>query len=79
MMKDLMMLLFITVAGLGVLALIAGLWLLLGQRRKRRHQNRLDIAFERARTVERTGSGLQGMPYSVYGESAWADHSRDGR
>jgi hypothetical protein len=69
----------ILAAAVGIAVLTVLLWAFFGWQKKRRRQARLDIAFSRARTVERTGSGLQGTPYSVYGESAWADHTRDGR
>tara|TARA_R110001606_G_scaffold324796_1_gene471540 strand:+ start:53 stop:283 length:231 start_codon:yes stop_codon:yes gene_type:complete len=66
----------IAVASLGLVLLLG---LLRGRKRSRRRQNRLGVAFERARIVERTGSGLQGTPYSVYGESSWSDHTHSGR
>ncbi len=40
-------------------------------RNDRRRQDRLSIAFERARAVRTRGSGLQASPYSVYGEPVW--------
>ena len=43
---------------------------------KRREQDRLSTAFDRARTVAKSGGGMQGTPYNVYGESAWSDDSR---
>ena len=73
------MIALIAAIGIGI-AVLAGLLIAVaGWRRKRRRQARLDLAFSRARTVERTGSGLQGTPYSVYGESAWADFTRNDR
>ena len=74
-----MTMLVILAAAVGLAVLAAMLWVFVGWQKKRRRQARLDMAFSRARTVERTGSGLQGTPYSVYGESAWADHTRDSR
>jgi hypothetical protein len=38
--------------------------------RRRYQQTRLDQAFQRARRVRQSGSGVQGTPYSVYGDSA---------
>lgn len=64
---------------IGAALLVALAWGVISWRRKQRRQARLDIAFARARTVGQTGSGLQGTPYSVYAESAWADHTKEGR
>ena len=41
--------------------------------RERRRQQRLNAAFERAKRVAYCGTGEQGQPYSVYGQSAWTD------
>lgn len=51
----------------------------LGRKRFRRQQDKLGIAFDRARIVGRTGSGLQGTPYSICGESSWSDYSDKSR
>ena len=48
----------------------------LGRKRFRRQQDKLGIAFDRARIVGRTGSGLQG---SICGESSWSDYSDKSR
>ncbi len=45
---------------------VAALRIVLGWRRKTRHQAKLDEAFERARQVRQSGSGIQGTPYSHY-------------
>ena len=68
---------FILVAGLGLAALAAALWAAIRHRRRGRRQGRLERGFERAREVARSGSGVQGTPYSVYGEAAWSDDDRD--
>ena len=48
-------------------------------RNDRRRQDRLSIAFERAQAVRTRGNGLQGSPYSVYGEPVWnVKRDRDG-
>ena len=47
---------------------VAALRIVLGWRRKMRHQAKLDEAFERARQVRQSGSGIQGMPYSHYSD-----------
>lgn len=41
-------------------------------RNDRRRQDRLAIAFDRARSVRTRGSGLQGAPHSVYAEPVWS-------
>jgi uncharacterized iron-regulated membrane protein len=55
---------------------LAALWLVIGWWRRKRRQSRLAKAFARARQVRESGSGLQGKPYSLYGESSWSDDSR---
>jgi hypothetical protein len=67
----------ILVAGLGLTALAAVLRAAIRNRRRGRRQGRLERGFERAREVARSGSGIQGTPYSVYGEAAWSDDTRD--
>jgi len=67
----------VLVAGLGFIALAAVPWIAIRHRRKGRRQGRLERGFERAREVARSGSGVQGTPYTVYGESAWSDDTRD--
>lgn len=58
-----------------MLAVVA--WFVLAWREKRRRRSRLDRAFTRGRLVQRTGTGVQGKPYSVYGEIFWADDHRE--
>ena len=67
------------VAGLGLIALAAIIRLVVSWRRHKQHSARLQDAFERAREVGRSGSGIQGKPYSVYGETSWQDDSRSSR
>lgn len=62
----------IAAVALGLVLLIGALR---GRKRSRRRQDRLGLAFERARIVSRSGSGLQGTPYSMYGESSWSSHT----
>ncbi|MEX2615066.1 MAG: hypothetical protein WD767_03120 [Alphaproteobacteria bacterium] len=57
------------------LCLVLLIGALRGRKRSRRRQDRLGLAFERARIVARSGSGLQGTPYSMYGESSWSNHT----
>jgi hypothetical protein len=66
---------FLIVAGLGLLALAVVLWMVTRHGRRNRRQGRLERGFERARSVAQSGSGVQGTPYTVYGESAWSDDS----
>lgn len=66
----------IAVAALAVVFLLGALR---GRKRSRRRQDRLGLAFERARIVSRSGSGLQGTPYSLYGESSWTSHTNQDR
>ena len=47
---------------------VAALRIVLGWRRNMRHQAKLDEAFERARQARRSGSGIQGTPYSHYSD-----------
>lgn len=54
--------------GTGVAAFAAGLIALGGRRRRLFRQNGLDRGFERARHARRSGSGIQGRPYSIYCE-----------
>jgi hypothetical protein len=63
----------------GAAVLVALLWSLISWRRQRERQARLDTAFQRSRKVSQSGSGLQGTPYSVYGEAAWHDHTTENR
>ncbi len=49
-----------------VAALAAALRIVLGWRRKTRHQAKLDEAFERTRQARQSGRGIQGTPYSHY-------------
>jgi hypothetical protein len=57
-------------------ALLAGVLLVSRNRRlKFREQARLSLAFERARMMAETGSGVQGSPY-VSGESAWSNETQ---
>ncbi len=51
---------------LPVAALVVALRIVLGWRRKTRHQAKLDEAFERTRQARQSGSGIQGTPYSHY-------------
>ncbi len=51
---------------LSVAALVAALRIVLGWRRKTRHQAKLDEAFERTRQARQSGSGIQGTSYSHY-------------
>ena len=67
----------ISIASLAVGAIVLALFVY-GQRKKR-HQDRLDDAFERARMVQRSGSGVQGKPYSLYGDSSWSEQGRQER
>ena len=60
----------VSIASLAVGAIVLALYIY-GQRKKR-YQDRLDEAFERARMVQRSGSGVQGKPYSLYGASSWS-------
>ena len=66
------------IAGIGVVALAGVLWVAITWRRERQ-KARLERGFERARKVEKSGSGIQGTPYSVYGSSSWSDDTRPGR
>lgn len=65
----------IILAGVGLSALAVMLWVVIGWLRRNRRQARLERAFKRARKVVQSGSGIQGTPYSVYGESSWSDRS----
>lgn len=60
----------ILVGGVGVLVFIIGM-VAVAIRRRREHQERLAISFERARLVRENGSGIQGKPYGVYGPLHW--------
>lgn len=71
MFGDTLTILVVILAGLGLIALAGVLGFVIGSRR-RRQQAHLGKGFERARMVERTGSGIQGTPYSVYGKSSWS-------
>jgi len=73
MSSDTTTIVLLLVAGVGVLVLTSVLWVMIRHGRKHRRQGRLERGFERARRVARSGSGVQGTPYSVYGESAWSD------
>lgn len=65
--SDMMTTIIIIAVAVVVLFLpVAALRIVLGWRRKMRHQAKLDEAFERARQVRQSGSGIQGMPYSHY-------------
>lgn len=78
MSSDTTTIVMLLVAGLGLLVLVAVLLrIALRQGRRQRRQDRLERGFERARTVARSGSGVQGTPYSVYGESAWSNDPRE--
>ena len=77
MSSDTTTILVYLVAGLGLIALGAVLWLAVRHGRRNRRQSRLERGFERAQTVARSGSGVQGTPYSVYGESAWSNDTRE--
>lgn len=68
-----MAVILVSVAGLSVLAV--GAWLVLAWRDRRQRRSRLDRAFARGRLVQRTGTGVQGKPYSLYGEIFWSDDS----
>ena len=59
--------------GLGLVALAVALWIALLIRSNKRRQDRLARGFERAQKASKTGSGIQGKPYSVYGEPSWTD------
>jgi hypothetical protein len=65
--------------GLGLAVLAVVLWVVLAVRRYRRRQDRLSRGFERAQKASKTGSGIQGKPYSVYGEPSWTDKINNGR
>lgn len=65
------------VAGVGVFVLAGVLWVMIRHGRRHRRQDRLERGFERARRVAQSGSGVQGTPYSLYGESAWSDDTGD--
>jgi len=56
----------IAVAVVVLLLPVAALRIVLGWRRKLRHQAKLDGAFERSRQVRQSGSGIQGTTYSRY-------------
>ena len=56
----------LVVSLLPVAALVVALRIVLGWRRKTRHQAKLDEAFERTRLGRQSGSGIQGTPYSHY-------------
>lgn len=79
MAEDIFIYGLIAAAALALVFLAGALRFTLGRKRSRRRQYRLGLAFERARIVGRTGSGLQGTPYSVYGESSWSDYSDSSR
>ena len=59
--------------GLGLVALAIALWIAFRIRRHKRRQASLSRGFERAQKASKTGSGIQGKPYSVYGEPSWSD------
>lgn len=61
----------ISIVGFAVGAMLLALFVY--RQRKRLHQERLDGAFERARLVQHNGNGVQGKPYSLYGDSSWTD------
>ena len=65
----------VSIAGLSILAVVA--WFVLAWRERKRRRSRLDRAFTRGRLVQRTGTGVQGKPYSVYGEIFWTDDRRE--
>ena len=65
----------VSIAGLSILAVVA--WLMLAWRERRRRRSRLDRAFSRGRLVQRTGTGVQGKPYNVYGEIFWSDDHQE--
>lgn len=63
----------VIILGLGLIALAAAVWLIITMQRSKRRQDRLSRGFERAQKASKTGSGIQGKPYSVYGEPSWTD------
>jgi hypothetical protein len=70
---------FMIFVGLGLITLVAVSWIVIGWQRKKRRQAKLARGFERARKAAKTGSGIQGKPYSIYGEPSWSDKARDKR
>ncbi len=62
----------VTIAILGVVPIVFAassiVFVAARVRNDRRRQDRLSIAFERARAVRTQGSGLQGSSYSFYAE-----------
>lgn len=69
----------ITVLTVILIAFGLGIALALVWLRRRAQQTRLDEAFQRARKVKRSGSGIQGTPYDVYGfdtesNGSWRKH-----
>ena len=77
MFHDTTTFILLLVAGMGVFVLAGVLWIMIRHGRRYRRQDRLERGFERARRVARSGSGVQGTPYSLYGESAWSDDTDD--
>ena len=68
----------ISLAGLAVGAIVLG-FLVVRYGKNKRHQSRLDDAFDRAQQVQRSGSGLQGKPYSLYGSASWSSDTQQER
>jgi len=66
----------IAVVALGLVFLLGALR---GRKRSRQRQDRLGLAFDRARIISRAGNSLQGAPYSIYGESSWSSHTNQDR
>lgn len=79
MSSDASAVMLIVLAGAGLMALAGALGIVIGWRRRKRHQAQLEKGFARARTVAQTGSGVQGTPYSIYGASAWSGARRRDR
>ncbi len=78
MSGDTPLIVFAIIAAIGLVALAGVLWVATTWRRERQRA-RLERGFERARKVEKSGSGIQGTPYSVYGSSSCSDGTRPKR
>lgn len=64
---------WLSIAGVGAAAVLAGAWVVARRQAGQRRQMRLDRAFDRAQRVQGAGTGEQGRPYSLYGKRSWRD------
>ncbi|MEO5374534.1 MAG: hypothetical protein H7840_09670 [Alphaproteobacteria bacterium] len=63
----------VTLAIVGAIILWPAVFLALRYVRVRRHQRRLDSAFERGLRVQNSGTGEMGQPRPLHGEHFWSD------